>query len=187
MKTNLSSTCLYLKGCFLGLIFFLPTLILGQSSDLVVIDGDFAQSASVTSKISNGSIPILVLNSSENPWKIIRQRLISDPNITTIHLFAEASFNSLKLGNIEYDMGKVDAEPELSMLEGVYSGTNLQLLIYNCNLASNQEGRELLKKIGDKAYFNIAAPTACNSIFDQQPNFDYTTLNQPVSQSILQN
>ena len=187
MKTNRLSNHLYLKGCFLGLILLLPLLISAQSTDLVVVDQDFGQKELLASKLSTNNVQLLELTSSENPWKSIRTTLVQNPAIETIHLFAEGSFDHIKLGTIVYDTAQVDAESELSMLEGVYKGTNIQMLVYNCSIGANEQGRQLLKKIGDKAYFNISVPTDCNTIFSEDLTFNYTSLGQATSQPILQN
>lgn len=155
-----------------------------QSKSLVVIDSDFADKQQVINSLTTNEV-LLELSNSNNPWSDVRKELELDRTIKTIHLFANASYNSLQMGGITYNLNSVSAEFELSMLEGLYQGEHLQLLIYNCNLGSNTDGLALLKAIGEKAYFNVGACTSCTSIFDAAFNFDYWSLNTSVTTSIL--
>lgn len=167
----------------LGLL--VSTVVVSQSNDLVVIDSDYAQQQEVLNSIQ-ADVPVLIVNSSANPFKTIREYLEGHPGIIAVHLFAEASYNSFHLGGTIYTSDEVANENELSMLEGLYKGDNIQLLIYNCNLGSNEEGLELLQQLGNRAYFNVAVPTTCTSVFGSEILFDHTTLNQPTHTSILQ-
>ncbi|WP_291870193.1 DUF4347 domain-containing protein [Maribacter sp.] len=155
-----------------------------QSKNLVVIDSQFPDKEQVISSLSSNEM-VLELTGSSNPWSEIRKKLESNKSIKTIHLFANASYNALQIGGLTYDVNSVNDEFELSMLEGLYQGEHLQLLIYNCNLASNVDGLALIKAIGEKAYFNVGACTTCVSIFDNTFQFDYWSINQTVSNSIL--
>jgi len=156
------------------------------AQDLVVIDSDYANKQQVLTSIPQNT-PVLEIDNGTNPWKSIREKLTTSKTIGTIHLFVEANYNSLLIGGITYDIQAAQNEFELSMLEGLYQGTNLQLLIYNCNLASNDAGKRLLQEIGNRAYLNIAACTDCTSVFEPDFHFDFQTLDQPIDQPILQN
>ncbi len=157
-----------------------------QQNQLVVIDGAFSKNTEVTSKIPAG-IPILRLSNNKNPWEAIRDELTNNRDIKVIHLFAEATYNELSMGGVVYTRENLANEWELAMLEGLYNGVNHQLLLYDCNLASNEEGMEFLRELGNSIYFNIAAPTQCVSILNDTVQFDFTTLNQPINSSILTN
>ncbi|MDO6519329.1 DUF4347 domain-containing protein [Zobellia uliginosa] len=177
-----------LKQKTLNLFFFLFVMTINgtiaQSNELIIIDSDYAQKQRVLEKASQ-SIPMLEINKSGNPWRTIRNYLEQNRKITTLHLFANTSSGALKLGGVTYDSAKVDQEFEFAMLEGLYQGTNYQLLIYDCTLGSNKEGLQLLDKIGGMSYFIIAVPTNCSSVFNTGLEFDHTTLDQPIAQSIL--
>lgn len=160
-------------------------LAIAQSADLVVIDKDYSQNSKLLSKLPPNTA-ILRLDTSKNPWMMIREKLESNPDFKNIHLFAESGDNSIVMGGIEYTTAKIDGESELSMLEGLYKGTNYQLLIYTCNLPSTPDGLELVKKIGERAYFNVAVSTNCTDVFNTI-NFDFTSLNQPLVAPILTN
>lgn len=152
---------------------------MAQSENLVVIDKDYAQKEKLQTKLPP-NVSILHLDGSSNPWKMIRETLEKNRNLKSIHLFAESSYNAILLGGIEYTDTVIDREFELPMLEGLYLGSHYQLLLYTCNLPSNANGIQLIKKIGDKAYFNIAAMTTCSDVFNTPLKFDYSSLNQPV-------
>ncbi|MFI1773141.1 DUF4347 domain-containing protein [Thalassobellus citreus] len=158
--------------------------LFAQSQDLVVIDQSYAQKEKLLSKLPS-NIAILNINDSSNPWKTIREKLESDSNLKNIHLFAESSYKSILMGGIEYTNVSLDNEFELSMLEGLYSGNNYQLLLYTCNLASNSEGLNLIKKLGNKAYFNVGASTNCIDIFNSSLTFDFTSLGTPTVNPIF--
>jgi hypothetical protein len=157
-----------------------------QTKSLVVIDQAFVQKEDVLLKIPSGTT-VLHLKTTSNPWKDIREKLSSDTDIKQIHLFAESGYDSLLLGGIEYNRDNVQTEFELAMLEGIYTGTHYQLMLYTCNLSSNPEGLELIKELGNKTYFNIAASTNCTEQLYHNINFDYTTLDQPIAGSIFKN
>lgn len=163
----------------------LSITISAQSSDLVVIDSNYSQKQTLLNSIDS-NIATLEISMAENPFKTIREYLEQHTPVQTVHLFAEATYNTLLLGGKSYDADLIATENELSMLEGLYRGDNIQLLVYNCNLGSNEEGLQLLKQLGDRAYFNIAVSTNCTSIFSPDFSFDHTTLNKPVNASILQ-
>lgn len=169
----------------LVLLLFACFGLQAQSTNLVVIDSQFPDKQRVISSLSSSEL-VLELTSSNNPWEQIRKSLESNTSVKTIHLFANASYNALQMGGLTYDLSSVSAEFELSMLEGLYQGEHLQLLVYNCNLGSNPDGLALIKAIGEKAYFNVGACTTCTSIFDNLFQFDYWSINQTVSNSILQ-
>lgn len=183
----MKNTFIFLKkSCsFLFLFYLFSSSITAQSKSLVVLDFEFSQKTSVLNELPDNTA-VLELNSGTNPWELIRKKLESNQDLKVIHLFANASYNSLRIGGVNYDIVKVAKEFELSMLEGLYQGIHLQLLVYNCNLASNEEGLNLLKVIGEKAYFNVGACTNCTSIFDSTFLFDFSTLNRTVDNSILQ-
>jgi len=171
---------------FLLLCSMVITGAMAQSEALVVIDKDYAQKEKLQTKLPS-NITIVYLDGSSNPWKMIRETLEKNRNLKSIHLFVESSYNTLMMGGIEYTDAAVDAEFELPMLEGLYLGSHYQLLLYTCNLSSNPEGLQLIKKIGDKAYFNMAAISKCTDIFNTPLEFDYSSLNQPVVAPILTN
>ncbi|NDV44791.1 DUF4347 domain-containing protein [Flagellimonas sediminis] len=169
---------------FLMLIILFVTRSMAQSNELVVIDSNYSQKQQVLDHLASG-IPVFEVNAPKNPWESIRQYLEQSRSTQVVHLFANANYNAMELGGKTYDADAVDQEFELSMLEGLFQGIHIQLLIYDCNLGSNPEGLALLKKISDKAYLNIAVPTNCSSIFGADLDFDHTTMNQPVNNSIF--
>ncbi|MEZ4811186.1 MAG: DUF4347 domain-containing protein [Allomuricauda sp.] len=158
---------------------------MAQSNDVVIMDSGYAQKQQVLENLPVGTT-VIELGKTGNPWKYIREHLEQNRSTQVVHLFANASYNAIQLGDKTYDSIAVDQEFELSMLEGLYQGSYMQLLIYNCNLGSNPEGLALLKKISDKAYINIAVPTNCSSVFGADLVFDHTTMNQPTHNSIFQ-
>lgn len=155
-----------------------------QTAEVVVIDSEYSQKTSVLEHLPTNAT-VIEVGHSENPWKTVRQFLEANATVKTIHLFANTSYNALQLGGITYDSSKITQEFELSMLEGVYQGTNIQLLVYDCNLGSNTDGLALIKQISNMSYFNIATSTDCTSVFDSNFSFDHTTMNQPISSSIF--
>lgn len=179
MKSKLNQ----IKFVIILIIITSGNYLSAQSKNLVVIDQNFANKEKLLSRLSKDAI-ILNLNESSNPWKMIREKLQSDTNLKNIHLFTESTSTSLTMGGITYTHAMVEKELELPMLEGLYDGTNLQLLLYTCNLPSTKTGLDLITKIGNMAYLNIAAPTQCSDIFSQL-SFDFTTLNQPTVAPIL--
>lgn len=168
-------------------VLFLTTILTGlnaQSGDIVVIDTGYSQKQEVLESLPEGA-SIVELGQMANPWKLVRQYLEQNQSAQVIHLFANTSYNAIELGGTTYDSAAIEKELELSMLEGLYQGTNIQLLIYDCNLGSNTEGLALIKKISDRSYFNIAVPTNCSSVFSSTLEFDHTTMNQPINSSIF--
>lgn len=161
------------------------TFTFAQSTSLVVVDSEYSQKEKVIPLVSTSKI--LNLKTGSNPWKAIRESIEADKSITTIHLFTEANYNSLRMGGLSYDMDAVNDEFELSMLEGLYQGTHLQLLVYNCNLGSNEDGIELLTQIGQRTYMNVGASTNCTSIFDTDLIFDFKTRDEALTSPIIQN
>jgi hypothetical protein len=155
-----------------------------QSSDVVVMDAQYYQKQDILSRLPSNS-DILEINGEDNPWKTIREYVQQNSSIQTIHLFVNTTYNAFELGGITYDLQQVAQEFEFSMLEGLYQGTNFQLLVYDCNLGSNPEGLALIKQISERSYLNIGVPTNCSSILDGSLDFDHTTMNQTINSSIL--
>ena len=170
---------------FFFLFAFLLTGAMAQSDDVVVIDAKYAQKQQVVDNLPLG-ITTIEIEGTDNPWKSIREYLEQNQSTKAVHLFVNTSYNAIELGGKTYDSNAVEQEFELSMLEGLYQGSHLQLLVYDCNLGSNPDGLALLKKISDRAYFNIAVPTNCSSIFGNDLEFDHATMNQPIHNSIFQ-
>src|SRR5690554_3769593 len=166
-------------SCFIGVWAF------AQSTGLVVVDAEYSEREKVISQVSTSKI--LSLETESNPWKTIRERIAADRNITTIHLFVEASYNALRMGGISYDREVIKNEFELSMLESLYQGTHLQLLIYNCNLGANDEGIELLSQIGEQSYMNVGVSTNCTSIFSSDFVFDFKTREENLTNPVIHN
>ncbi|MFH6603567.1 DUF4347 domain-containing protein [Maribacter algicola] len=165
------------------LLFFASTFVYSQATDLLVIDSDYSKKEQLLSQVFE--VQILYLDSETNPWTDIREVLLAEKSIKTVHLFTDATYKEIRMGGITYNIDTLNDEFELGMLEGLYQGTNIQLLIYNCNLGSNADGLSLIKKISDLSYFNVAAPTKCNSVFTPGLEFDYTAMDLPVNSSIL--
>lgn len=172
MKQNNSP----LKSTLFLLFCLITTLTFAQSKNLVVIDSEYLDKEQVLAIIPNEAV-LLVLDTHSNPWKTIRESLESNNGIKTIHLFTNATYNSIQMGGVSYNLDVANSENELGMLEGFYDGTHLQLLIYNCNLGSNEEGIDLIDVISQKSYLNIGVNTNCTSIFDEDFNFNFSTLN----------
>ena len=177
----------YNRSVIKFLLFFTLIAATGrsQSNEVVVVDANYSQKQQVLDNLPVGTA-VFEIDREENPWQQIREYMEENPSAMAIHLFANTSYNAIQLGSIAYDSAAVDQEFELSMLEGLYQGTHIQLLIYDCNLGSNPKGIALLKKISDRAYFNIAVPTTCSSIFGADLVFDHTTMDQPINNSIFQ-
>ncbi|MEH6679088.1 MAG: DUF4347 domain-containing protein [Sediminicola sp.] len=169
------------------LLFLLGNgMAFSQANNLVVIDQAFAQKEEVLSKLPYGTL-VLYLKTTSNPWKDIREKMTLNPDLKNIHLFAESGHNSLLMGGIEYNTDTVASEFELAMLEGLYKGIHYQLLLYSCNLPSSPEGLDLIKELGNRTYFNIAAATGCTGVFDENFDFNFTTLDQPTVGPIFTN
>jgi len=183
----MKQTIFTFKNIRLSIFFscFIGTCAFAQSTNLVVVDSEYSEKEKVISQISASKI--LSLQIGANPWKAIRERIAADRNITTVHLFAEASYNTIRMGGISYDKEALNDEFELSMLEGLYQGTHLQLLIYNCNLGANEEGLELLTQIGERTYMNVGASTNCTSIFDPDFVFDFKTRKENLTAPLIYN
>lgn len=169
---------------FLLLTFVVIGVSKAQTNELVVMDSQYAQKQDVLNRLPSNS-HFLEINGEDNPWKTIREYVQQNSSIQTIHLFVNATYNAFELGGITYDGQQVEQEFEFSMLEGLYQGTNFQLLVYDCNLGSNPEGLALLKQISERSYFNIGIPTNCSSVLESSLDFDHTTMNQPINSSIL--
>lgn len=166
-------------SCFIGVLTY------AQSTGLVVVDAEYSEKEKVISQVSTSKI--LGLEIGSNPWKAIRERIAVDSDITTVHLFAEASYNAIRMGGISYDREAIKGEFELSMLEGLYQGTHFQLLIYNCNLGSNGEGIGLLSQISEQSYMNVGASTRCTSVFSSDFVFDFKTREENLADPIIHN
>ncbi|MBC7000814.1 DUF4347 domain-containing protein [Cytophaga sp. FL35] len=181
MKTKSNQKKLMSSLLFFCMVF---SISWAQTDEVVVIDSEYTQKSIVLEQLPQ-STTVIEVGHSENPWKTVRHFLEDNTTVKTIHLFADTSNNALQLGGIAYDSERIDQEFELSMLEGVYQGTNIQLLVYDCNLGSNVDGLAIIKQISAMSYFNIATATNCTSVFDSNFSFDYKTMNQPISSSIF--
>lgn len=170
---------------FFYLFLFTMTATMAQSNSIVIMDAKYSQKQQVLDNLPSHT-EVLEIDGNGNPWKSIREYLENNSSIIAVHLFANASYNAFELGNITYDSDAVDQEFELSMLEGLYQGDHIQLIVYDCNLGSNPEGLALIKEISNKSYLNIAVSTNCSSVLGQNLKFDYTTMNQPTQNSIFQ-
>ncbi|MBR9854495.1 MAG: DUF4347 domain-containing protein [Algicola sp.] len=169
---------------FLLLFTLVLSVVKAQSDDVILVDSEFAQKQELLTKIPQG-VSVIEINKTVNPWKMVREYLEKNSSVNTLHLFTNTTYNAFELGGILYNESKVGQEFEFSMLEGLYAGTNIQLLVYDCNLGSNPDGLALIKKVGDLTYFNIGVPTNCTTVLSSDIEFDYTTLNQPITSSIF--
>lgn len=174
---------LHLKLTVILLFLVCGNDLMAQTQDLIVIDKDYKQKEKLLTLLP-ASVSIIHLDGRSNPWKVIRETLEQNKSIKNIHLFAESASNSITMGGIKYTEESIQAEGELSMLEGLYFGIHYQFLIYTCNLPATPEGLELIKKIGEVTYFNIAVSTTCKDVFNQL-TFDFTSLNQPTVAPII--
>lgn len=185
-KTKTMRNLLFKKT--LPILFLLCLLsisgTMAQTSELVIIDANYTLKQEVLENLSR-DFKVLQIDATENPWKNVREFLEQNSSIRSIHLFVNATPTSFELGTKVYDSNTVEGEFEFAMLEGLYQGTHLELLIYDCQIGSNQAGLSLLKTISDKSYVNIAIPTNCNTAFDNDLQFDHTTMNQAVKNSIF--
>lgn len=171
---------------YLSLFCLCISSLNAQSTDLVIIDGNYSLKQDVINNLPNETA-VIELSENQNPWKQIREYLIQNQSINAMHLFVNTNVNSLEMGGISYTSSVIDQEFELSMLEGLYTGTHFQLLIYNCTIGATQSGIDLLNKMSEKSYFNIAVPTNCTSVFNTSNLvFDYKTMELPINSSILQ-
>ncbi|WP_335964877.1 DUF4347 domain-containing protein [Galbibacter sp. PAP.153] len=166
-----------IKSVFAFLILLLTGAfnVVAQQNKLIVVDMEYPHLSQLEfTKTQN--LEVLKLTTQENPWKNIREYLQMHPEITELHLFAKTTENSIQLGGNNYSAKKLDAEFEISLMETLYNFKNRhQLLIYSCNIAREETGRAILKKLGERTLFNIAAPTSCDDIFSETLEFDFQT------------
>ncbi|MFS4416625.1 DUF4347 domain-containing protein [Maribacter sp. 2307ULW6-5] len=162
----------------LPLLIFCSALAMAQHSSMLVIDERYPNKVSL---LASTPISTLVLEVADDAdfWKNIHEGLRNEPNISEIHLLLNTTANTLEIGPGSIGVSALNNGTDAALLAAlVDSGRQMDLFLYSCSLANNDDGRAFLNALGQETKCNVLSSAQCASIFDGDFQFTFSTKNQ---------
>ena len=132
------------------------TLDLGQAAEIVFVDSDVADLTAVADPVTNGA-QIVILDSQSNGVEQIQQYLADRSGVKAIHIVSHGSNGQLQLGATQLNHQSL-SENAQSLRDWAGALTSeADILIYGCDVAADEIGRDFLREIARLTGADIAA------------------------------
>ena len=130
-----------------------------NSSIVHVIGGSDPQLLSLHEKLESSGLNTLVLNEDQSFRNLLTtlDDVRPQSGFDEIHLYGPGKPGHQKLGRGEITVESLRTEQKLWQQLGQMGRKGSDLLLYGCNLAKGQQGRELIAKIGKLTGLDVAA------------------------------
>nr|WP_321413231.1 DUF4347 domain-containing protein [uncultured Allomuricauda sp.] len=165
-------TCFNIKAlCYLNLILLFTVHVSNaQSQEMAIVDVNYPNSSGLKASLPV-SLGLIEVDSEKNLSRSIKQALVQNPEVTSIHLFLPTGNASMDIGGTTY--GSNEIIEQFHAEEFMSNNPNVTLLIYSCSLAKNAQGISLMEDISSVTGFNVASCSSCNDL-NEEFTFDYS-------------
>ncbi len=157
----------------LGSPLSLPTLSSARraSSAIAFVDGSVAQYQSLTTSIKAG-IDVYVLDPLQDEVKQITQALAGRSDISSLYILSHGEVGGLKLGSLNLDLSDLgDYSADLHAWAKSLTA-NADVVLYGCNIASGDQGKEFVNALSQITGADIAASIDLTGNAAQGGNWD---------------
>ncbi len=133
---------------------------------------DITQQNDDTQNTASRQIDIILLDKNSNGIQQITNSLNSSTSISAIHIISHGSNGSLQLGNAALDGNSLQQHSEA--LQGWQQALtdDADLMIYGCNLASDQQGENLITQLSQLTGADIAASNDITANLNNNGDWD---------------
>ena len=130
-----------------------------NSSIVHVIGGSEPQLLSLHQRLESSGLNTLVLTEDQSFQNLLTklEDIRPQSGFDEIHLYGPGKPGHQKLGREEITVESLRTEKKLWQQLGQMGGKGSDILLYGCNLAKDQKGRELIAKIGKLTGLDVAA------------------------------
>jgi Domain of unknown function (DUF4347)/Bacterial Ig domain len=133
---------------------------------------DITQQNDDTQNTTSRQIDIILLDESSNGIQQITDSLNSSTSISAIHIISHGSNGSLQLGNTALDGNSLQQHSEALQSWQHALTDDADLMIYGCNLASDQQGENLITQLSQLTGADIAASNDITANLDNNGDWD---------------
>ena len=130
--------------------------------ELVIIDSQVEDYAQIVDSIKsnadeNVSFEVIILDANLNGIDQLSDIFSSQENLDAVHLISHGSSGSIQLGNSQIDQSALEQHSEtISLWRNAFS-TEGDLLIYGCDLGSNEQGISFVNMLSELTDADVAA------------------------------
>ncbi|MEL6929354.1 MAG: DUF4347 domain-containing protein, partial [Cyanobacteria bacterium J06600_6] len=131
--------------------------ILESSSDLVIIDSSVDDLSTLVNGVKAGA-KVVVLDPDIDGIEQITSVFRQHNRLKRVHLVTHGSSGSLQLGSSRLDSDTLNANRDRFAIWSEYLA-DTSLLIYGCEVAAGEQGRNFVRRLHEVTGTNIAAAT----------------------------
>ena len=130
-----------------------------STSAIVFIDPGVEDYQTLAAGVLAGAEAI-VLDPSKDGIEQISEVLFQRNNISSVHIVSHGQAGKLYLGNAEVSSNTLDGYSEQLQSWANYLTPNAEVMLYGCNVAAGEEGKQFIQDLSDLTGTDIAA--SCN-------------------------
>ena len=127
-----------------------------RKKQIVFIDTQITDYESLTSSFDKNT-KVVLINGNEDGFKKIEQTLEGEKNYSAIHIIGHGSAGQILFGNALLSNENLDNYNSTLKNIGQTLTSNGDILFYGCNVAANEKGENLIKRISKITKADIAA------------------------------
>ena len=127
-----------------------------RKKQIVFIDTQITDHESLISSFDKNT-KVILINGNEDGFKKIEQTLEGEKNYSAIHIIGHGSAGQILFGNALLTNDNIDNYNSTLKNIGQTLTSNGDILFYGCNIAANEKGENLIKRISKITKADIAA------------------------------
>ena len=127
-----------------------------RKKQIVFIDTQITDYESLTSSFDKNT-KVVLIDANEDGFKKIEQTLDGEKNYSAIHIIGHGSAGQILFGNALLSNESIDNYNSTLKNIGQTLTSNGDILFYGCNVAANEKGENLIKRISKITKADIAA------------------------------
>mgnify|MGYP001997836427 CR=1 FL=1 len=127
-----------------------------RKKQIVFIDTQITDHESLISSFDKNT-KVILINGNEDGFKKIEQTLESEKNYSAIHIIGHGSAGQILFGNALLTNDNIENYNSTLKNIGQTLTSNGDILFYGCNIAANEKGENLIKRISKITKADIAA------------------------------
>ena len=127
-----------------------------RKKQIVFIDTQITDYESLTSSFDKNT-KVVLIDANEDGFKKIEQTLEGEKNYSAIHIIGHGSAGQILFGNALLSNENIDNYNSTLKNIGQTLTSNGDILFYGCNVAANEKGENLIKRISKITKADIAA------------------------------
>jgi len=128
-----------------------------MTNSIIFVDPSVQDYQSLIHNIDRAKI--VILNDNFSAIEQITQALAGESDIEAIHILSHGSEGTLFLGNSPLDKTTLETHAHTVKQWGKALKRNADILLYGCNVAQTEQGKDFVKRLSQLTKANVAAST----------------------------